>query len=57
MSATEYRARFDAVVTFSNGLDDIQGGGRRPAHSILLRADIPGFGSFPTRAYATIPRP
>jgi arylformamidase len=67
----------------SVSIDDIQGGGRRPAHSILLRAGIPvvehltglgqlpptgfrftaapiplaGFGSFPTRAYATIPEP
>ena len=67
----------------SVSIDDIQGGGRRPAHSILLRAAIPvvehltglsqlpptgfrftaapiplaGFGSFPTRAYATIPEP
>jgi hypothetical protein len=67
----------------SVNIDDIQGGGRRPAHSILLRAGIPvvehltglgqlpptgswftaapiplaGFGSFPTRAYGTIPRP
>jgi len=67
----------------SVSIDDIQGGGRRPAHSILLRAVIPvvehltglgqlpptgfrftaapiplaGFGSFPTRAYATIPEP
>jgi len=67
----------------SVNIDDIQGGGRRPAHSILLRAGIPvvehltglgqlpptgswftaapiplaGFGSFPTRAYGTIPQP
>ena len=67
----------------SVNIDDIQGGGRRPAHSILLRAGIPvvehltglsqlpptgfrftaapiplaGFGSFPTRAYATVPEP
>jgi arylformamidase len=67
----------------SVSIDDIQGGGRRPGHSILLRAAIPvvehltglgqlpptgfrftaapiplaGFGSFPTRAYATIPEP
>lgn len=67
----------------SVNIDDIQGGGRRPAHSILLRAGIPvvehltglsqlpptgfrftaapiplaGFGTFPTRAYATIPEP
>jgi arylformamidase len=67
----------------SVSIDDIQGGGRRPAHSILLRAGIPvvehltglsqlpptgfrftaapiplaGFGSFPTRAYATVPEP
>ena len=65
----------------SVNIDDIQGGGRRPAHSILLWAGIPvvehltglgqlpptgfrftaapiplaGFGTFPTRAYATIP--
>jgi arylformamidase len=67
----------------SVSIDDIQAGGRRPAHSILLRAAIPvvehltglgqlpptgfrftaapiplaGFGSFPARAYATIPEP
>ena len=67
----------------SVNIDDIQGGRRRPAHSILLRAGIPvvehltglsqlpptgfrftaapiplaGFGTFPTRAYATIPEP
>jgi kynurenine formamidase len=67
----------------SVNIDDIQGGGRRPAHSILLRAGIPvvehltglsqlpptgfrftaapiplaGFGTFPTRAYATVPEP
>ena len=67
----------------SVNIDDIQGGGRRPAHTILLRAGIPvvehltglsqlpptgfrftaapiplaGFGTFPTRAYATIPGP
>ena len=64
----------------SVNIDDIQSGGRRPAHSILLRAGIPvvehltglsqlpptgfrftaapiplaAFGTFPTRAYATI---
>jgi len=67
----------------SVNIDDIQGSGRCPAHSILLRAGIPvvehltglgqlpptgfrftaapiplaGFGTFPTRAYATIPEP
>ena len=65
----------------SVNIDDIEGGGRRPAHSTLLRAGIPvvehltglaqlpptgfrftaapiplaGFGTFPVRAYATIP--
>ena len=67
----------------SVSIDDSQAGGRRPAHSILLRAGIAvvehltglgqlpptgfrftaapiplaGFGSFPARAYATIPQP
>jgi arylformamidase len=77
----ERAARLVGIDSVS--IDDIQGGGRRPAHSILLRAGIPvvehltglgqlpptgfrftaapipiaGFGSFPTRAYATIPEP
>jgi arylformamidase len=77
----EHGARLVGIDSVS--IDDIQAGGRRPAHSILLRAGIPvvehltglsqlpptgfrftaapiplaGFGSFPTRAYATMPQP
>jgi len=91
MNPAEYRAQFDATVTFANGgglvgidsvnIDDIQGDGSRPAHSILLEAGIPvvehltglgqlpptgflftaapvplaDFGTFPVRAYASVP--
>jgi kynurenine formamidase len=67
----------------SVNIDDVQSGGHRPAHSVLLQAGIPvvehltglgqlpatgfwftaapvplaGVGSFPVRAYATIPGP
>ena len=67
----------------SVNIDDIQGDGSRPAHSILLEAGIPvvehltglgqlpptgflftaapvplaGFGTFPVRAYASVPEP
>jgi arylformamidase len=77
----EHGARLVGIDSVS--IDDIQADGRRPAHSILLRAGIPvvehltglgrlpptgfrftaapiplaGFGSFPTRAYATLPQP
>jgi arylformamidase len=77
----EHGARLVGIDSVS--IDDIEGSGRRPAHSILLREGIPviehltglgqlpptgfrftaapiplaGFGSFPTRAYATLPQP
>jgi kynurenine formamidase len=75
----EHGARLVGIDSVN--VDDLQGGGHRPAHSILLRAGIPvvehltglgqlpptgfwfaaapvpveGFGTFPVRAYATVP--
>jgi arylformamidase len=75
----EHGARLVGIDSVN--LDDLQSGGHRPAHSLLLRAGIPvvehltglaqlpptgfwftaapipfaGVGTFPVRAYATIP--
>jgi arylformamidase len=56
MTATQYRAQFDAVVTFANG------GGLRADG---FRVDVPGpdvtapevADLFPVRGYATVPQP
>jgi kynurenine formamidase len=84
-AGARWLARHGAVLVGidSVNIDDIQSGGHRPAHSILLQAGIPvvehltglgqlpatgfrftaapvpmaGVGTFPVRAYATIPGP
>ena len=48
---TDYRAVFDAEVTFLNG-----GGLQTQGFRLDLPARVRDFGTFPVRAYAVVPR-
>ena len=69
-AAGENRVQFDFEIEFSNGggiqgqgfrldidslnIDDTSSG-ERPAHTALLASGVRGMGTFPVRAYATVP--